>query len=45
MAKTYERCDTLVSNSGIAKDTPGRAQALPNAFCALPPSLQKIMIP
>ena len=30
--------DTLVSNSDAAKC---RAQALPNACCALPPSLQK----
>ena len=41
MAKTCETQDTLVSNSGIAKHTPGRAQALPNACCTLPPSLQK----
>ena len=27
--------------SGIAKGGPGRAQALPNACCALPPRLQK----
>ena len=26
--------------SGIAKDGPDRAQALPNACCALPPRLQ-----
>ena len=36
-----ETSDTLVSNSGVAKSTPGRAQALPNACCALPPRLQK----
>ena len=28
-------------SSGVAKDGPGRAQALPNACCALPPRLQK----
>ena len=33
--------DTLISNSDVAKGTPGKAQALPNACCALPPSLQK----
>ena len=29
---------------GVAKGGSGRAQALPNACCALPPSLQKIRI-
>ena len=33
--------NTLVSNSGVAKGMPGRAQTLPNVCCALPPSLQK----
>ena len=33
--------DSLVSNNGVAKGMPGRAQALQNACCALPPSLQK----
>ena len=37
MAETYEMQDILVSNSGVAKSMPGRAQALPNACCALPP--------
>ena len=41
MVKTYETQDTLVLNSGIAKGTPNRAQALPNTCCDLPPSLQK----
>ena len=41
MAETSEMQDTLVSNSDIAESTPGRAQALPNVCCALPPSLQK----
>ena len=31
----------MVSNSGVAKGMPGRAQALPNTCCALPPNLQK----
>ena len=44
MAETCETQDTLVSNSGAAKGTPGRAEALPNAACALPRSLQKIEI-
>ena len=44
MAETCETRDTLVSSSGIAKGMPGRAQALLNACCALPPSLQKIEI-
>ena len=44
MAETYETLDTLVSNSGVAKDMPGRAQALPNACYALPSSLQNIEI-
>ena len=30
--------DTLVSSSDTAKDMPGRAQTLPNAYTALPPS-------
>ena len=42
MIETCEMSDTLVSNSGIAKDTPGRAQDLSNVCYALPPSLQKI---
>ena len=33
--------DPLVSNSGAAKGMPDKAQALPNAYCTLPPSLQK----
>ena len=41
MDETCETQDTLVSNSGIAKGTSGRAQNLPNACCALPHSLQK----
>ena len=40
MAETYETQDTSVSNSNIAKAMPGRAQALPIDYCALP-SLQK----
>ena len=39
-----EMQDTLVSNSGVAKGMPGRAQNLPNPCYALPPSLQKIKI-
>ena len=41
MAETFEMQDTLVSNSDVAKGTPGRAQSLPNACYALSPSLQK----
>ena len=40
MAETCKTQDTLVSNSGIAKGMPGRAPAIPNTCCALPPSLQ-----
>ena len=40
MVETCETPDALVSNSGVAKGMPGRAQAYPNACCALPPSLQ-----
>ena len=32
--------DTLVSNTSIAKGTPGKAQVLPKAYYALPPSSQ-----
>ena len=39
--EAYEMLYSLLSNSGIAKGRSGRAQALPNAYCALPPSLQK----
>ena len=38
MVETCKIRDTLVSNSGIAKSMPGRAQTLPNACCALPPT-------
>ena len=31
----------MFHSSGVAKGGPGRAQALPNACCALPPRLQK----
>ena len=41
MAETCEKRYTLVSNSSIGKVTHGKAQALPNACCVLPPSLQK----
>ena len=41
MAETCEARDTLVSNSGVAKSVPGRAQALLNACGALPLRLQK----
>ena len=44
MDEMCETRGTLVSNSGIAKGMPGRAQALPNACCALLPSLQKIEV-
>ena len=44
MAETCKTHDTLVLNSGVAKHMPSRAQALPNACCDLPPSLQKIKI-
>ena len=37
MAETCEMSDALVSNCGVAKGMPGKAQALPNACCALPP--------
>ena len=40
MAETCETQGALVSNNGITKGMPGSAQALPNACCALPPSLQ-----
>ena len=40
MAETCETHDALVSNSGIDKSMPGRAQALPNVCCTLPPSLR-----
>ena len=40
MVEACETRDALVSNSVLAKDMPGRAQALPNACCALPPTLQ-----
>ena len=36
MAETCETRDTLVSNSDIAKGTPGRAQALPILMLAVP---------
>ena len=36
-----ETCEIQVSNSGVAKGMPGRAQALPNVCCSLQPSLQK----
>ena len=42
MAKTYEIQDTLVSNSGVAKGMPGNAQALPDTYCALPPTVPPI---
>ena len=41
MTKTFETQDTLFSNTGITKNTLGRAQALLNVCCALSPSLQK----
>ena len=43
MPETCKTQDTLFSNSGIAKDRPGRAQALRNVCYALQPrySLQK----
>ena len=41
MAETCKTQDTLVSNSSVAKGMPDRAQDLPNACYALPPSLQK----
>ena len=40
MVETCETQEALASNSGIAKGMPGRAQALPNSCCALPPGLQ-----
>ena len=36
MSEACETQDTLVSNNGVAKGTSDRAQALPNACCALP---------
>ena len=39
MVETCETRDTLASNSDVAKGTHGRAQALPNAYSALPQSL------
>ena len=41
MDEACETWDTLISDTGIAKGSLGRAQALSNVYCALPPSLQK----
>ena len=41
MVETCKTRDTLVSNSVIAKSTPGMAQALPNVCCILPSNLRK----
>ena len=41
MAEICEMQNIFVLNSGMAKGMPGRARTLPNAYSALPPSLQK----
>ena len=40
MVKPCETQEALVLNSGVAKGTPSRAQAIPNSCCVLPPGLQ-----
>ena len=40
MVETCEMQEALVSNSGVAKGMPGRAQALTNSCCALPTGLK-----